>query len=90
MTKINKITLSGVSYDVEDASAQQSLNSKANKSHTHNKSDITDLTLDWSSITDKPTKLSDFENDCNFIPKSSIQETVKISLSQAGGGIIPI
>ena len=86
MSKINKITLSGTSYDIEDSDAQEALTTKADKSHTHSKSDITDLTLDWSSITDKPTKLSDFENDCNFITKTSVVETLKVSLSQTGGG----
>lgn len=89
MSKINKITLSGTSYDIEDSDAQESLTTKADKSHTHSKSDITDLTLDWSSITDKPTKLSDFENDCNFITKTSVVETLRVSLSQTGGGMIP-
>lgn len=89
MSKINKITLSGTSYDIEDSDAQEALTTKADKSHTHSKSDITDLTLDWSSITDKPTKLSDFENDCNFITKISVVETLKVALSQTGGGMIP-
>lgn len=85
MTKINKITLSGVSYDVEDASAQQSLNSKANKSHTHNKSDITDLSLDWSKIENKPTKLSQFTNDNNFITKEDLKATILINLQTEYG-----
>ncbi len=55
MDDISTIKLKDVTYNIKDTS-------KADKQHTHTKSDITDLSLDWSKIENKPTKLSQFTN----------------------------
>ena len=51
------------------------LNNKANKSHTHTSSQITDLTI--------PTKVSDLQNDSGFIDETAlegyVQDTRKIN-----------
>lgn len=84
-----------VDIDLSNYATKDDLNNKANKTHTHTKSDITNLSI--------PTKTSELINDSNFlksIPSEYITETElanknyatvtyvnnKISEAQLGGG----
>lgn len=78
MNDISTIKLKDVTYNIIDPS-------KADKSHTHTKSDITDLSLDWEQIENKPTKLSEFENDSQFITKKDLKATILINLVAESG-----
>ena len=78
MNDISTIKLKNVTYNIIDPS-------KADKSHTHTKSDITDLSLDWEQIENKPTKLSEFENDCQFITKVDLKASILINLVTESG-----
>lgn len=78
MNDISTIKLKDVTYNIIDPS-------KADKSHTHTKSDITDLSLDWEQIENKPTKLSEFENDSQFITKKDLKAAILINLVAESG-----
>ena len=68
--KIAEASLSGGEVDLSGYATKSDLNSKANVSHTHTKSDITDLSI--------PTKTSQLTNDSGFIssiPSEYITET---------------
>lgn len=75
MNTINTLSIKGVEYALRDTS-------KAEKEHTHTKDEITDLSLSWDKIEDKPTKLSDFTDDLE-IPIAS--KTTRGGLLQAVG-----
>ena len=57
--KIAEASLSGGEVDLSGYATKADLNNKANVSHTHTKSDITDLSI--------PTKTSQLTNDSGFI-----------------------
>ncbi len=68
--KIAEASLSGGEVDLSGYATKDELNNKANVSHTHTKSDITDLSI--------PTKTSQLTNDSGFlttIPQEYITET---------------
>ena len=68
--KIEEASLSGGEVDLSGYATKADLNNKANVSHTHTKSDITDLSI--------PTKTSQLTNDSGFItsvPSEYVTET---------------
>lgn len=68
--KIEEASLSGGEIDLSGYATKADLNNKANVSHTHTKSDITDLSI--------PTKTSQLTNDSGFIasiPSEYVTET---------------
>ena len=73
MNTIDTLNIKGTEYALRDTS-------KAEKEHTHTKDEITDLSLSWDKIEDKPTKLSDFTDDLE-IPIAS--KTARGGLLQA-------
>ena len=68
--KIAEASLSGGEVDLSGYATKTELNTKANVSHTHTKSDITDLSI--------PTKTSQLTNDSGYItsvPSEYVTET---------------
>ena len=68
--KIAEASLSGGEIDLSGYATKTELNTKANVSHTHTKSDITDLSI--------PTKTSQLTNDSGYItsvPSEYVTET---------------
>ena len=71
--KIAEASLSGGEIDLSGYATKADLNNKANVSHTHTKSDITDLSI--------PTKTSQLTNDSGFITSVPSEYVTESELS---------
>ena len=74
--KIAEASLSGGEVDLSDYATKADLNNKANVSHTHTKSDITDLSI--------PTKTSQLTNDSGFITSIPSEYVTESELNAKG------
>ena len=74
--KIAEASLSGGEIDLSDYATKADLNNKANVSHTHTKSDITDLSI--------PTKTSQLTNDSGFITSIPSEYVTESELNAKG------
>ena len=74
--KIAEASLSGGEVDLSDYATKEDLNNKANVSHTHTKSDITDLSI--------PTKTSQLTNDSGFITSIPSKYVTESELNAKG------
>ena len=74
--KIEEASLSGGEIDLSDYATKADLNNKANVSHTHTKSDITDLSI--------PTKTSQLTNDSGFITSIPSEYVTESELNAKG------
>ena len=74
--KIAEASLSGGEIDLSGYATKADLNNKANVSHTHTKSDITDLSI--------PTKTSQLTNDSGFITSIPSEYITESELNAKG------
>ena len=74
--KIAEASLSGGEIDLSGYATKADLNNKANVSHTHTKSDITDLSI--------PTKTSQLTNDSGFITSIPSEYVTESELNTKG------
>ena len=74
--KIAEASLSGGEIDLSGYATKADLNNKANVSHTHTKSDITDLSI--------PTKTSQLTNDSGFITSIPSEYVTESELNAKG------
>ena len=74
--KIAEASLSGGEIDLSGYATKADLNNKANVSHTHTKSDITDLSI--------PTKTSQLTNDSGFITSIPSKYVTESELNAKG------
>ena len=74
--KIAEASLSGGEVDLSGYATKADLNNKANVSHTHTKSDITDLSI--------PTKTSQLTNDSGFITSIPSEYVTESELNAKG------
>ena len=74
--KIEEASLTGGEVDLSGYATKADLNNKANVSHTHTKSDITDLSI--------PTKTSQLTNDSGFITSIPSEYVTESELNAKG------